>query len=364
MSNQPLTVWTGAVIEDWIDYNQHMSEGFYGLVFGMASDEYLLRIGFDEAYRETTKGAFYTVETHISFLDELALGTPLEVRTTVVGADQIRLHLFHQLVRGTDEAIAATQESLMLHVDTSVDRVGPMTDAVLAVAAADADAHRGLVDPDDIGKVIRGPQRADMTDDRWQFWIDRGGTFTDIVARRPDGSTVTHKLLSEHPRRYDDAAIQGIRDLLRGVRRPAAPDRSDLGGQDGHDRRHQRAARTGGRPHPVLVTTAGFGDALRIGYQARPDLFALDIVLPETLYEDVDRGRRTSAPPTGPSSPCTRSRRRSRRARARAQSRGHHRGRDRPGARLPLPRARTPARRDLPASSGSTRSRSATRSAR
>ena len=162
MSNQPLTVWTGAVIEDWIDYNQHMSEGFYGLVFGFASDEYLLRMGFDEQYRAETKGAFYTVETHISFLDELALGTPLEVRTTVIGADPIRVHLFHQLVRTTDEVVAATQESLMLHVDTSIDRVAPMTDAVLSVSAADAAAHEGLVDPDDIGKVIRGPgSRAD-----------------------------------------------------------------------------------------------------------------------------------------------------------------------------------------------------------
>lgn len=158
MPNQPLTVWTGEVIEDWIDYNQHMSEGFYGLVFGMASDEYLLRIGFDETYRESTGGAFYTVETHISFLDELALGTPLEVRTAVVGVDAIRLHLFHQLVRTADDVIAATQESLMLHVDTSIDRVGPMTDAVMAVAEADARDHDGIVDPDDIGKVIRGPQ--------------------------------------------------------------------------------------------------------------------------------------------------------------------------------------------------------------
>ncbi len=73
----------------------------------------------------------------------------------------------------------------------------------------------------------------------WDFWVDRGGTFTDVVARRPDGSLVSHKLLSEDPRRYDDAA------------------------------------------------TAGFGDVLRIGYQTRPHLFKLDIVLPEMLYSEV-----------------------------------------------------------------------------
>ncbi len=151
------TSWTGEVIEDWIDYNQHMSEGFYGLVFGFATDEYLLRVGFDAVYREQTKGSFYTVETHITFIDELALGTPLTVRTAVVGVDAIRLHLFHELIRQADGVVAATQESLLLHVDTAVDRVGPMTDAVLDAATADAQAHVGVVAPDQIGKVIRGP---------------------------------------------------------------------------------------------------------------------------------------------------------------------------------------------------------------
>jgi acyl-CoA thioester hydrolase len=157
MTATPWTGWTGSVIEDWIDYNQHMSEGYYGLVFGFATDEYLLRIGFDEAYRDETKGAFYTVETHISFIDELALGTPLHVRTAVIGADAIRLHLFHELVRSTDDVVAATQESLLLHVDTAIDRVGPMAEAVLAAATTDAAAHTGLVADDQIGKIIRGP---------------------------------------------------------------------------------------------------------------------------------------------------------------------------------------------------------------
>ena len=157
MTSRAWTSWTGEVIQDWIDYNQHMSEGYYGLVFGFATDEYLLRVGFDADYREAAKGSFYTVETHIAFIDELTLGTQLAVRTAVVGADAIRLHLFHELVRSNDGVIAATQESLLLHVDISVDRVAPMTDAVLAAATADARAHAGVVDPEQIGKVIRGP---------------------------------------------------------------------------------------------------------------------------------------------------------------------------------------------------------------
>ena len=120
----------------------------------------------------------------------------------------------------------------------------------------------------------------------WDFWVDRGGTFTDVVARRPDGSLVTHKLLSEDPRRYDDAATTAIADLL-GVPRgePLPPERIrsvKMGTTVATNALLQR------RGVPTLfVTTAGFGDVLRIGYQTRPHLFKLDIVLPEMLYAEV-----------------------------------------------------------------------------
>ncbi len=120
----------------------------------------------------------------------------------------------------------------------------------------------------------------------WQFWIDRGGTFTDVVARTPDGSTMAHKLLSDNPRRYDDAAIQGIRDILGVAEGAPLPtgliDSVKMGTTVATNALLERK----GEP-TVLVTTRGFGDALRIGYQARPDLFALDIVLPEMLYGQV-----------------------------------------------------------------------------
>jgi 5-oxoprolinase (ATP-hydrolysing) len=120
----------------------------------------------------------------------------------------------------------------------------------------------------------------------WQFWIDRGGTFTDVVARRPDGSTATHKLLSENPRRYEDAAVQAIRELLEIDEREPIPsdliDAVKMGTTVATNALLERA----GEP-TIYVTTRGFGDALRIGYQARPDLFALDIVLPDMLYSRV-----------------------------------------------------------------------------
>ena len=124
------------------------------------------------------------------------------------------------------------------------------------------------------------------TDPGWQFWIDRGGTFTDIVARRPDGSTVTHKLLSDNPRRYDDAPIQGIRELLGVSDGEPLPWRSIDSVKMGTTVATNALLERAGEP-TVFLTTVGFGDALRIGYQARPDIFALDIVLPEMLYERV-----------------------------------------------------------------------------
>ena len=120
----------------------------------------------------------------------------------------------------------------------------------------------------------------------WDFWIDRGGTFTDIVASAPDGSVQTAKLLSENPEQYEDAALEGIRQFL------------GLSGSDAIPSERVRAVKMGttvatnallerkGEPL-VLVTTAGLGDQLRLAYQARPRLFDRHIVLPEQLYARV-----------------------------------------------------------------------------
>jgi len=120
----------------------------------------------------------------------------------------------------------------------------------------------------------------------WQIWIDRGGTFTDLIARKPDGSLATHKLLSENPEQYEDAALQGIRDLV-GVSKgePIPEGMVDVVKMGTTVATNALLERKGDRT--VFVTTKGFKDCLRIGYQNRPDLFARHIVLPEMLYEDV-----------------------------------------------------------------------------
>jgi 5-oxoprolinase (ATP-hydrolysing) len=125
-----------------------------------------------------------------------------------------------------------------------------------------------------------------MNQPQWQFWIDRGGTFTDIVAQRPDGSLLNHKLLSENPQHYLDAAIQGIRDILGlAPNEPLPIDQIAAVKMGTTVATNALLERRGERT--VLVITQGFKDALRIGYQNRPDLFALHIVLPELLYEQV-----------------------------------------------------------------------------
>jgi len=120
----------------------------------------------------------------------------------------------------------------------------------------------------------------------WQFWIDRGGTFTDIVARRPDGAISTLKLLSDDPERYSDAAIAGIRRALSLEGKEAIPSRLIEAVKMGTTvATNALLERKGERT--VLFTTRGFRDALRIAYQNRPRLFDRHIVLPEMLYERV-----------------------------------------------------------------------------
>lgn len=121
---------------------------------------------------------------------------------------------------------------------------------------------------------------------RWQFWIDRGGTFTDIVGKRPDGSLVTHKLLSENPERYDDAAVAGMRALLGlAPGEPITAERVDCVKMGTTVATNALLERKGAPT--LLVTTQGFRDALRIAYQNRPRLFDRHIVLPELLYSAV-----------------------------------------------------------------------------
>src|ERR1700761_5224135 len=133
--------------------------------------------------------------------------------------------------------------------------------------------------------MVRQRRDSEMPE-AWEFWIDRGGTFTDVIGRRPDGKLVTHKLLSENPEAYRDAAVAGIRHLLG-----LEPDEPIPAAHIGAVKMGTTVAtnalleRKGERT--LLLITKGFRDALRIGYQARPNIFAKHIIKPEMLYERV-----------------------------------------------------------------------------
>ena len=122
--------------------------------------------------------------------------------------------------------------------------------------------------------------------DKWNFWIDRGGTFTDVIGCAPNGKLHQHKLLSENPEAYEDAAIQGIKDLLNIRNDEEIPSGLIQEVKMGTTvATNALLERKGDRT--VLVITKGFRDALRIAYQARPNIFSKQIILPEQLYERV-----------------------------------------------------------------------------
>jgi 5-oxoprolinase (ATP-hydrolysing) len=121
---------------------------------------------------------------------------------------------------------------------------------------------------------------------QWDFWIDRGGTFTDVIGRRPDGTLLAHKLLSENSEVYADAAVQGIRDLL-GVKQDEPIPAGRIGAVKMGTTVATNALLERKGERTLLVTTKGFRDVLKIGYQARPKIFAKHIVKPEMLYERV-----------------------------------------------------------------------------
>ena len=121
---------------------------------------------------------------------------------------------------------------------------------------------------------------------QWEFWIDRGGTFTDVVARKPDGGLITHKLLSENPERYRDAAVHGIREMLDLAVGDPLPQGAISAVKMGTTvATNALLERKGERT--LLLITQGFRDLLLIGYQTRPKLFDLEIKRPDLLYEDV-----------------------------------------------------------------------------
>jgi acyl-CoA thioester hydrolase len=154
----PLVLHRDRVRPEWIDYNGHMSEAYYVLVFGDATDRFLDHIGLDAAGRARTQASVYTLEAHISYLAETHLGEAMTVRTQLLDHDAKRLHLFHSLHRDTDETLLATTELMLMHVDMAAERGGPRAapfgaDAAAIIAEIAGD-HASLPRPKQAGRAI------------------------------------------------------------------------------------------------------------------------------------------------------------------------------------------------------------------
>ncbi|MGJ5722857.1 3-hydroxyacyl-CoA dehydrogenase NAD-binding domain-containing protein [Brevibacterium sp. H602] len=123
-----LGTYSTEVVPEWIDYNGHMSEAFYVLVFGFATDQVMDQLGLDAAYRQSAKASLYTVESHIRYLDEAALGDRLTVVPHLVSAGEKKLHLAYEMY--VDDRLVSTEEIMGLHVDQAEDRVVSFPQAV------------------------------------------------------------------------------------------------------------------------------------------------------------------------------------------------------------------------------------------
>ncbi len=155
----PLALYRTTVRPEWVDYNGHMGEAYYVLVFGDATDALYDHIGMDDAYRRRTRSSVYTLEAHLSYLREVSTGEPLAITTQLLDLDAKRLHVFHAMRHGRDGHLLATEELLFLHVDSDPPRATPFPPAVMARLAAIHAAHGALPLPEQAGRRIGIPRR-------------------------------------------------------------------------------------------------------------------------------------------------------------------------------------------------------------
>lgn len=152
----PLRLHEATVGPSWVDYNRHMTESAYLLVFGDSSDAFFRYLGIDERYR-ADGGSLYTVQTHLHHRREIAEGEPLTVSLLLLGHDAKRVHVFHEMRQGTTGALLATAEQLLVHVDTTEGRSAPLPEWLRSRLAAIRRAHAAVPVPDVVGVPIVPP---------------------------------------------------------------------------------------------------------------------------------------------------------------------------------------------------------------
>jgi acyl-CoA thioester hydrolase len=154
----PLVLHRAQILPEWVDYNGHMSEAYYVLVFGHATDAFLDHIGMDDATRQRTGTSLYTVEAHIHYLQEAHEGEALSVATRLLGHDVKRVHLHHELRREPDGVPLAAAELMLLHV--TAGKTTAMLAGPLARVASLAVEQAGLPPPTHASRVLAIPRRS------------------------------------------------------------------------------------------------------------------------------------------------------------------------------------------------------------
>lgn len=152
-----LTTYTTPILEEWVDYNGHLRDAFYLLIFSYATDALMDRLGLDNQSREASGHSLFTLEVHLNYLHEVKLGAHVEVRTQLIGHDKKRLHVYHSLHLVGDERALAGNEQMLLHVDLAGPRSAPFGEHTLAVLQAIEDQQRDLPRPEYVSRVIALP---------------------------------------------------------------------------------------------------------------------------------------------------------------------------------------------------------------
>ena len=155
----PLKALRGSVKAEWIDYNGHMSEAYYVLAMGLATDVVMDLAGLGPDHRAAQQTTLYTMESHIVYLAEIAQGEAYDVTSQLLAVDAKRFHIFHAMYRSDDGRLLATLEQIQMHVDMTGPKACPFPPAAAAALARIMAAHKDLPWPEQVGRVIGLPER-------------------------------------------------------------------------------------------------------------------------------------------------------------------------------------------------------------
>ena len=150
----PIPPYLDRVSSEWVNHNGHMSEAYYVLVFGLASDAFYDEIGLDAITRERSRSSVFTLEAHICYLNEVGEGVPLEVATRVLDFDAKRAHVFHAMRHGEEGTLLATEELMLLHVDMTSRGAAPFPPEVQELLCGLQEIQANLPRPEQAGRVI------------------------------------------------------------------------------------------------------------------------------------------------------------------------------------------------------------------